>query len=501
VAPPTTLYPSEEREVYVIKETVPGTIPASAGVPIPILTMKPSDKPQMLWDESLQGSMGDIYGGIQGILIASLDLGGNFYADTFGHLLLNVMGDYTVSGTAQAPAGTTNAGVAAGALALPVASGGASFTAGMQVWIQDAGTPAANEVVTVGAGSTATSVVLAAPGTRFAHLTATPFTNTLAPYFHVFAVLNGLIGAPNGPSQPATHCFTDRTLIPATGLARQYAYTCLSELVITGNSEKLLAWTGKATCYAGAVAGSAVPAANVSTVQAQPSWRSVTGLGSPGTYTYTATSAAPAVFTAAGSAFTNGQALYLDIAGLPAGFATGLTYYVVSAAGATFSLALTPGGTGVTSSSTGSGVLAVQRRDIAEWQISLSRAVKPYATNQGVQIPYAIGRGKHGAKGKLTISPAIDESYLIATLANQQPQFQVLAGNGLTGAALGALQADILLAAYETADLEDASELFGYQVPFTAIHTAAASGGVTATGASGGKGAVKLTLVNAVPSY
>jgi hypothetical protein len=499
MAPPTTLFPVEEREVYVIKEAVPGTIPGTVGVPIPILTMKPSDKPQMLWDESMQGSMGDVYAGIQGILISSLDLGGNFYADTFGHLLLNLMGDYTVTGTTAAPAGTTNAATALGATALSVASGGASFTTGMWLWLEDAGSPAANEVVQVTSTGSATSIPITA--TRFAHNTAMPFTNTSAPYTHVFALLNGLTGAPNGASQPATHCFTDRTAVPATGLARQYAYTCLSELAITGNAEKLLAWTGKATAYTGVIAASAVPTTNVSSVQAQPSWRSVTALGSPATYAYTATSASPAVFTVTGSAFSNGQPFYLDIAGIPTGFTPGLTYYVVGVSGSTFSLALTPGGTAVNSTSTGAGIMGSQRRDIAEWQITLSRAVKPYATNQGSQYPFAIGRGKQGAKGKLTVSPAIDESYLIALLANTQPQLQVLAGNGLTGANLAALQADVLLAAYETADLNDGSELFGYDVPFTAIHTGITTGGVTTTGASGGKGAAKITLVNGIPSY
>jgi hypothetical protein len=63
------------------------------------------------------------------------------------------------------------------------------------------------------------------------------------------------------------------------------------------------------------------------------------------------------------------------------------------------------------------------------------------------------------------------------------------------------LQSDILLPAYETADIADGSELFGYDVAFKPQHTAASSGGITMTGASGGKGAVKLTLINALPSY
>ena len=427
MAPPTTLVPVEEREVFIVKETVPGTVPAAApGSAFPVLTMKPSDKPMMLPDESMQGSMGDIYAGIQGPLIAAVDTGGNFYGDTFGHLLYNLLGDYTVTGTAAAPAGTTNALLAVGATALPVASGGASFTNGMNLWLQDAGTPAANEVVQVNGTATATSIPITA--TRFAHATAMPFTNTTGPYTHVFALLNGTVGAANGAAQPPTHTLTDRTGIPLTGLAAQYSYACLSELVITGNAEKLLPWTAKVTCQTRTIPGSAVAAVNPSAVQTYPSWRSVTGIAGPAS-----------------------------------------------------------GGT--------------QVRNVGEWQLTLSRAVKPMFTNQGTQLPYVIARGKQGAKGKQTFMPAIDESPLIALLANTQPQLQVIASNGLSGTSLVSLQIDILLAMYETSDLDDAAELFGWQVPLTAIHTATSSAGVTTTGASGGKGAVKVTLINNVPSF
>jgi hypothetical protein len=499
IPPPTTLFPVEEREVYIIKEATPGVVPAGApGTPVPMLTMKPSDKPMMLLDESVQGSMGDVYAGIQGPLIANIDLGGNFYGDTFGHLLYNLLGDYTSSGTTAAPAGTTNASMAVGATTISVASGGTSFTSGMFIWLQDAGSPAANEIVQVTSTGSATSIPITA--TRFAHNTAMPFTNTTAPYFHVFSLLNQLIGAANGAAQPPTHLFTDRTGIPATGLAAQYGYTCLSELVITGNAEKLLPWTAKGTCYTRQIPGSATAVTNVSNVQTYPSWRSVTALGSPAAFTYTATSASPCVFTAAGSAFANGQGIILE-GTVPTGFSAGTVYFVVSVAGTTFSLAAAPGGTAINSSSTGNGTLLTAVRNIGEWQYSLSRAVKPYWTNQGSQYPYAIGRGKQGVKGKLTFSPAIDESPLVALLANSQPQQQVYASNGLTGVNLVALQIDLLLGMYDTADLNDSSELFGWDVPFTGIHTATASGGITTTGASGGKGAVKVTLTCPTPMF
>lgn len=429
-SPPVTFGVTAEREVYVVKEATPGTIPATApGVPVPLTSFKPSNKPMMLYDESFQGSMGDTYGAYQGPLIAGLDLGGHVFGDHgLGEALYNLLGDYTVTGTTASPAGVSSAPVAAGATSITVASGGASFTAGMWIWIQDAGTPAANEVVKIGSGSTATNVVIdPTTPTRFAHLTATPFTNTTAPYTHVFALLNGSTGAANGPAQGPTHCWTDRQGVSANG-ADQYAYACMSEVVLTGNAEKLLDWTGKAVCMSRQTAGSAVGTVNVSAVQPYPSWRTATGIG---------------------------------------GIASGGT----------------------------------QVKYIAEHSITLTRALKAYNTEQGAQAPFVIARGKQSNQGKITISPATDDSSMIAFLANTQPQLQFVSSNGLSGTNLVTVQVDILLAAYDTNDINDGSELFGFDVSFKPQHTAASAGGVTTTGASGGKGAVKVTLTNAVPSY
>lgn len=425
---PTTFSPVASREVWINREATASVVPATLGMPWALTSFKPSDKPVWLEDNSFQGSMGDTYGMYQGPLIGGWDAGGHVFADTIGYPLWGVLGDYTASGTAASPASTTSSSVAVGATALPVTSGGASFTAGMFIWLQDTGTPAANEVVKVGTGSTSTSVVLdPTTPTRFAHATATPFTNTTAPYTHVFALLNGTVGATGAPSQPPTFTVTHRDGLAANG-ANQYAYSCFSDLVITGNAEKLFDFTAKAISQSRQTAGSAVSPVNVSSEAAQPSWRTITGIGGPAS-----------------------------------------------------------GGTLV--------------KNVGEHTITITRAVKAMNTEQGAQTPYVIARGKQGATGKINFTPAIDDSALIAMLANTQPQLQFLTSNGLTGTALRSLQFDILLAAYKVADEQDGAELFGYDVDFTAQHTAASSGGITMTGASGLKGAIKATLVNAVPTY
>jgi hypothetical protein len=428
------LYPVQERELYVVEEAVPGTVPASApGVAVPFTSLKPSNKPTWLDDDSFQGSMGDTYGVYQGPLIGAFDIGGNVFGDTLPYFLLNILGDYTATGTTASPTATTSASIAAGATAIPVASGGTSFTSGMWIELVDTGTPPAPEIVEVGTGSTGTSIVLnAATPTRFAHATAMTVNNTTAPYVHAFSLLNGLTGAPYAgqAAQPKTLCITDRTGIPATGLADQYAYSCLSELTITGNAEKLLVWSGKAVCYSRQIPGTPVGTPNVSSVQTYPSWRSTTGIGGP--------------------------------------------------------------------------VSTNQVKNVAEWAVTITRAVKAINTNAGAQTPFVIGRGKAGVTGKNTFSPSIDDTALTNLLGNVQPQIQYIAGNGLTGTNLIQVQIDVGVGAYLTSDINDSSELFGYDTTFKAPHTAASftgpQGGVL-YGASGGKSCIKIAVTNAVPSY
>jgi hypothetical protein len=82
--------------------------------------------------------------------------------------------------TAGSPSGTATAPLAQGGTAITVASGGASFTSGMQV-LYDTGASA--EVLTVGPGATGTSVPVSAAvkahltGATFGKLVLTPTLN------------------------------------------------------------------------------------------------------------------------------------------------------------------------------------------------------------------------------------------------------------------------------------------------------------------------------------
>jgi hypothetical protein len=79
---------------------------------------------------------------------------------------------YSVVGTWTWTLPASSGSVAAGALALPIAAGGAAFTNGEQLYVSDA---ALSEIVTVGPGSTGTSIVLQGNGFANAHGTGKSF--------------------------------------------------------------------------------------------------------------------------------------------------------------------------------------------------------------------------------------------------------------------------------------------------------------------------------------
>lgn len=82
--------------------------------------------------------------------------------------------------------------------------------------------------------------------------------------------------------------------------------------------------------------------------------------GGAAPYTFAASSSNN-VFTAAGSSYSNGQTVVIfATAGstLPGGFTAGAVYYVVSASTDTFKLSTSSGGTAVTVTADGSGIVA-----------------------------------------------------------------------------------------------------------------------------------------------
>ena len=169
-----------------------------------------------------------------------------------------------------------------------------------------------------------------------------------------------------------------------TTIAADYGYASLhSAYSATGTNEL----TGGSPAYArqaitwGAAAGNAVSSTSIAGAFNVPAgstvaWVGIWSASSGGTfggmgpngattanaYLFSCPTASPGVFTAPGSAYSNGQTVVIFPgvgSGIPGGFTAGTVYYVVSAAGATFELSATSGGAAINASSAGSGIVQI----------------------------------------------------------------------------------------------------------------------------------------------
>lgn len=434
VTVPTSVFPTHERFVACTREQVPGTIPASVGSSVPVAGFEPEDKPLWLPDENLRAAMGDMYDMLQGPVIAETTIpASNVYMDMIGFPLHAVLGDYTQSAPAATPNTTLTALASAGATTLTVASG-TSFTVGMWIQVYNTGSSGPAEIVKVLSGASTSITLDPTTPLRLNHASGATVTNTTVAagtYTHTFSVLNsGLISGSvyTNYGQPATLTWTDRTNVPATGQARQYAFGRMTDVTLTGNAEKLFQWNGSLTSYVGQIAASA-PSPSFSTVRAVPQWQSSVNLATTG--------------------------------------ALGAVY------------------------------------NISEWVTTMARKAEAYFDNDGSQNPFVIGAGELAVSGKLTFSPATDETALLYMLNNTQPQLQFILNNGLltTNPLFLQTQVDIPFADFDTSKINSSKALFGYDVSFKAHHTASTRNSITSTGWSGGYSAIKVTVNNAVPIF
>jgi hypothetical protein len=268
---PTTVFPSERRALGIGKEVTPGTgvLPTYT---VPVKGFVPEDKPIWLPDESLRASMAMTYGLIQGPYDAEITIDASpVYDDTIGHFLLNVLGDYTATGSLSGVGSSTlnGTGIALGGTIGSFTST-TGFGVGSSFQVGSAGfTP---EILTISGVSAGFGTFANTPA-RFVHGSGTAIQTAIPPFVHVFSLLNGI-----GNAQPATHTLSDLNFIGSTVGARWYPFSCFSEVTFTGNAEQLFTWAGKAMGYANSTATASATIA-VSTVPTQPSWRSSVGLG------------------------------------------------------------------------------------------------------------------------------------------------------------------------------------------------------------------------------
>jgi hypothetical protein len=247
----------------------PGTIAAPTAT-LPVEKIEPDDKLTLLYDSSIRGIMATNFSATPGTESAEVGFGGPVYLDTIGHVLLNLLGDYSATGSTPSNATTFTGALAAGATTGTLTSP-TGYTASSVVQI---GSGANAEVVqfTALAGSNAT---WANTPLRFAHSASPAAATVVAPFTHKFALLNS-----GNAGQPQTHTLTHYNSLTGTYLAAQYAFWCASQCVLNMDAEKLFTHETKGTSYTQQAAASAVTNA-FSTVPVYPNWRFAVGIGGP----------------------------------------------------------------------------------------------------------------------------------------------------------------------------------------------------------------------------
>lgn len=271
------VYPVPDRFINLGKEPPgqPGTV-ATATYTFPLTSYKPEDKVTYLEDTAWRNAMAQLYNLVQGVQIADVSLGGPFFADGMGYPFLDIFGDYwqavaggvvgtstSLSGSTLAGAGTIVVASSTGILANAIISVGGTGTTAEEV----------RKVTNVsGAGGTLTlNAALyqahATGGTVFAY-------SSYAGIQHNFSLLNSGTGAGGWTScQPATYTYIDFTGVPALTGARNYAYSCFSEVTVTSEATALINWDGKFTSLASQISAS-TPTTALTTVIPQAAWRS-----------------------------------------------------------------------------------------------------------------------------------------------------------------------------------------------------------------------------------
>lgn len=265
-----TIFPESQQWAGIGRELTLGTL-VSPAVTVPVDKMEPDEKPTWIDDKALRGFMGEQYGLTQGVEIADFNLSGPAYLDTLGYLLHNVLGDYTATGSTPTNSTTLNGAVSAGATSCTVTSGtGYAIGQAVQIGITADGNP---EIVVL-TNVVTTTLSFANTPLRFAHPTGKTVATVVAPFTHIFSLLN------SGNGQPPTHTITHHQGISGSFGARQYGYWCGQEIALTMNAQQALMHDTKGTSLLGAAATSS-PTNTPSTAPLQASWEAKVGIGGP----------------------------------------------------------------------------------------------------------------------------------------------------------------------------------------------------------------------------
>ena len=265
------VYPVTRRFIGVGNELNPGT-PVVPTFTLPLTAFAPVDKITYLQDKAWRNAMAGLYNMIPGPIIGDLTMAGPFFADSFGYMLNNILGDYYVSAMTNPGASVTSVAVyPAGTTSITLTSGSLTLNIPYLFYMNGSSGPA--EVIVPLSGTTTGPYVLNRP-LYYPHvITSTLTASTVnSIYTHNFSLLNSGTGAGGASNaQPVTQTFTDYTGITAVSGARQYAFTCLADLTLTGTATALITWDAKAQGLASNIAAQA-PTSAVSAAVPQAAW-------------------------------------------------------------------------------------------------------------------------------------------------------------------------------------------------------------------------------------
>ena len=266
-----TVFPESQQWVGVGRELTAATLVAPA-VTTPAEKIEPDEKVTWIDDKSLRGYMAEQYGLVQGVEIADVGISGPVYLDTMGHYLFNLFGDYTATGSTPTNTTTLNGAVSAGATSCVVTSGsGYAIGQAVQIGVTGDGNP---EIVVL-TNVVTTTLTFANTPLRFAHASGKSVSTVVAPFTHIFSLLN------SGNGQPPTHTLTHRQGISGSFGQNQYGYWCASEAALTLNAQQAFVHDTKGTSLLKQVVTGSALTNTPNTAALQPSWRALVGLGGP----------------------------------------------------------------------------------------------------------------------------------------------------------------------------------------------------------------------------
>lgn len=254
------------------ERNTPGTIVAPTAT-LPVEKIEPDEKYNFLDDKTMRGMMANLFSATGGTQSAEVGFGGPVYLDTIGHVMLNLFGDYSTTGSTPTNSTTTSAPSAVGATTLTVASI-SGYTNGSFVQV---GTGASAQVVVLSATPSGSTLTFANNPLRFPVASSATVTNVVAPFTHTFSLLNSVSG---GNGQPQTHTLTHYNGLTGTYKAAQYAYWCASSCAFNMDPEKLFTHETKGMSYI-QQAATAAPTNAFSTVPVYANWQFAVGIGGP----------------------------------------------------------------------------------------------------------------------------------------------------------------------------------------------------------------------------